>query len=142
MSALEDNRWNGAARDEAPASLAATLALQISAAKAKLQQSQQMGKCSRTFSGCREAFFRVKSQQHPTGPPRQGDPGPEPVVNQVKEVSWPEVTDQVRAGLSGHWPLAVFLAVGHVAAHLTGPSVLVSVAVSGLASFVTGKLGP
>ena len=45
----------------------------------------------------------------------------------------------VGIGLAGYWPLAIFLLVGYTAAHLTGPSVVISILIAAAASSLTSK---
>ena len=45
----------------------------------------------------------------------------------------------VGIGLAGYWPLAIFLLVGYAAAHLTGPSVVISILIAAAASSLTSK---
>ena len=61
------------------------------------------------------------------------------VVQQLRAITWPEITSLVRSGLSGYWSLAIFLIVGHAAAHITGPSIVVSVIIAAISSVLSGK---
>ena len=61
------------------------------------------------------------------------------VVQQLRAITWPEITSLVRSGLSGYWSLAIFLIVGHAAAHITGPSIVVSVVIAATTSTLSGK---
>ena len=65
---------------------------------------------------------------------------PEPVVRQVRQTTWPEVTRLLSTGMAGYWSMAVFLIVGFSACHITGPSVVMSVVITAITSVLTGKI--
>ena len=62
------------------------------------------------------------------------------IVQQLRAITWPEITGLVRTGLSGYWSLAVFLIVGHAAAHISGPSIVLSVFIAAFTSILSGRL--
>ena len=66
--------------------------------------------------------------------------GPDVVVRQVRQTTWPEVTRLLSTGLAGYWSMAVFLIVGFSACHITGPSVVMSVVITAISSVLTGKI--
>ena len=84
-------------------------------------------------------LFRKRGQNHPTNTSTDGA-ATEPVVRQVRQTTWPEVTRLLSTGMAGYWSMAVFLIVGFSACHITGPSVVMSVVITAITSVLTGKM--
>lgn len=87
-------------------------------------------------------LFRKRQNCHPSNtiPQDPQDGVYEPVVRQVRQTTWPEVTRLLSTGMAGYWSMAVFLIVGFSACHITGPSVVMSVVITAITSVLTGKI--
>ena len=123
--------------------LISSTSMRINAAKARLKRSHQVNTFNQNLSKFFESIFRVQSQSNPNVSNRRGihheDDVRSRVVQQLRAITWPEITSLVRSGLSGYWSLAIFLIVGHAAAHITGPSIVVSVFIAAVTSTLSGK---
>ena len=123
--------------------LISSTSMRINAAKARLKRSHQVNTFNQNLSKFFGSIFRVQSQSNPNVSNRRGihheDDVRSRVVQQLRAITWPEITSLVRSGLSGYWSLAIFLIVGHAAAHITGPSIVVSVFIAAITSTLSGK---
>ena len=123
--------------------LLSSTSMRIDAAKARLKRNHQIKNLSQVWSSFLQTIFRV--QTNSTQNLSNGDINNEEddmrnrVVQQLRAITWPEITSLVRSGLSGYWSLAIFLIVGHAAAHITGPSIVVSVIIAAISSVLSGK---
>ena len=121
--------------------LLASTSMKINAAKARLRRNHQINNIKRIWDTFLQVIFRV--QVNPKGSVSNNDYNVDDnsrnrVVQQLRAITWPEITSLVRTGLSGYWPLAIFLIVGHAAAHITGPSIVVSVIIAAFTSMLSG----
>ena len=123
--------------------LRSSTSMRIDAAKARLKRNHQINNLSQVWSSFLQTIFRV--QTNSTQNLSNGDINNEEddmrnrVVQQLRAITWPEITSLVRSGLSGYWSLAIFLIVGHAAAHITGPSIVVSVIIAAFTSMLSGR---
>ena len=123
--------------------LLSSTSMRIDAAKARLKRNHQINNFSLLWSSFLHTIFRV--QTNSTQNLSNGNINNEEddmrnrVVQQLRAITWPEITSLVRSGLSGYWSLAIFLIVGHAAAHITGPSIVVSVIIAAISSVLSGK---
>ena len=131
---------------QSPSLMLASTSLKINAAKARLKRSHRVNKLKQTFRSLWEMMFRVHVEpDNPTasndeyGNNEEGRRNSNQVVQQLRAITWPEITSLVRTGLSGYWSLAIFLVVGHAAAHITGPSIVVSVVIAAFTSMLSGN---
>ena len=131
---------------QSPSLMLASTSLKINAAKARLKRSHRVNKFKQTFSSLWEMMFRVhveaddstaSNNEHRNN--EEGRRNSNQVVQQLRAITWPEITSLVRTGLSGYWSLAIFLVVGHAAAHITGPSIVVSVVIAAFTSMLSGN---
>ena len=131
---------------QSPSLMLASTSLKINAAKARLKRSHRVNKLKQTFRSLWEMMFRVHFE--PDGSTASnneyrnnegGRRNSNQVVQQLRAITWPEITSLVRTGLSGYWSLAIFLVVGHAAAHITGPSIVVSVVIAAFTSMLSGN---
>ena len=121
--------------------LLASSSMKINAAKARLRRNHQINNIKRIWDNFLHVIFRV--QVNPKGSLSNNDSNDDDnsrncVVQQLRAITWPEITSLVRTGLSGYWSLAIFLIVGHAAAHITGPSIVVSVIIAAFTSMLSG----
>ena len=123
--------------------LLSSTSMRINAAKARLKRSHQVNTLNQIMSSFIQTIFRVQKNSNPNGSTNNGnnedDEMRNRVVQQLRAITWPEITSLVRSGLSGYWSLAIFLIVGHAAAHITGPSIVVSVVIAAITSTLSGK---
>lgn len=119
-------------------SFMAVTAAKTAAAKAKLQRSHKINRCRDHWTTFWSSIFRKKPLDIPTA--GELDDDGIRVVQQKRAITWPELSSFVSTGLSGYWALSVFLLVGFTAAHLTGPSAVVSILIAGVACFITGTV--
>ena len=130
---------------QSPSLMLASTSLKINAAKARLKRSHRVNKLKQTFSSLWEMMFRVHVEADQTASNNEhrnneeGRRNSNQVVQQLRAITWPEITSLVRTGLSGYWSLAIFLVVGHAAAHITGPSIVVSVVIAAFTSMLSGN---
>ena len=122
--------------------LLASTSMKINAAKARLRRNHQVNNLTQIWDSFLQIIFRVKDNSR--GNLSQNETNTEEdnirnrVVQQLRAITWPEITSLVRTGLSGYWSLAIFLIVGHAAAHITGPSIVVSVTIAAFTSMLSG----
>jgi len=121
--------------------LLASSSMKINAAKARLRRNHQINNIKRIWDNFLHVIFRV--QVNAKGSLSNNDSNDDDnsrncVVQQLRAITWPEITSLVRTGLSGYWSLAIFLIVGHAAAHITGPSIVVSVIIAAFTSMLSG----
>ena len=123
--------------------LLSSTSMRIDAAKARLKRNHQINNLNQISSSFLQTIFRVqtKSTHNFSNGDRNNDEDDmrNRVVQQLRAITWPEITSLVRSGLSGYWSLAIFLIVGHAAAHITGPSIVVSVIIAAISSVLSGK---
>ena len=122
--------------------LLSSTSMRIDAAKARLKRNHQINNLNQILSSFLQTIFRVqtKSTHNFSNGDRNNDEDMRNrVVQQLRAITWPEITSLVRSGLSGYWSLAIFLIVGHAAAHITGPSIVVSVIIAAISSVLSGK---
>ena len=118
--------------------LLASTSMKINAAKARLRRNHQMNYIKRIWDTFLHVIFRVQGDPKSNNDSNDGDNSRNRVVQQLRAITWPEITSLVRTGLSGYWSLAIFLIVGHAAAHITGPSIVVSVIIAAVTSMLSG----
>ena len=124
-------------------SLMASTSLKITTAKARLKRSQQVNNLARFWEIFLQKIFRVQTHSEENEGHINSIEEAQinsRIVQQLRAITWPEITNLVRTGLSGYWPLAVFLIVGHAAAHITGPSIVLSVFIAAFTSILSGRL--
>ena len=119
----------------------ASTSTKINAAKARLKRNHQVNNLARLWERFLQVIFRV--QVYSKGNAANDKNTDEEhmsnrIVQQLRAITWPEITSLVRTGLSGYWSLAIFLIVGHAAAHITGPSIVISVAIAAFTSMLSG----
>ena len=123
--------------------LLSSTSMRINAAKARLKRSHQVNTMNQIISSFIQTIFRVQNNSNQNCSTNNGnnedDEMRNRVVQQLRAITWPEITSLVRSGLSGYWSLAIFLIVGHAAAHITGPSIAVSVVIAAITSTLSGK---
>ena len=124
--------------------LLASTSMKISAARARLKRNHRINNLTQIWDSFVQTIFRVQETGNSIGTNngRNDDSNNirNRVVQQLRAITWPEITSLVRTGLSGYWSLAIFLIVGHAAAHITGPSIVVSVVIAAFTSMLSGKL--
>ena len=121
--------------------LLASTSMKINAAKARLKRNHQINKIKRIWDTFLQIIFRLQvnpQEDLSNNDPNDDDNSRNRVVQQLRAITWPEITSLVRTGLSGYWSLAIFLIVGHAAAHITGPSIVVSVIIAAFTSMLSG----
>ena len=129
------------ATGQSSSTLLASTSMKINIAKARLRRSHQINNIKHVWNTFLQTIFRV--QEDLNGSLSNNDSNEENnarnrVVQQLRAITWPEITSLVRTGLSGYWSLAIFLIVGHAAAHITGPSIIVSVIIAAFTSMLSG----